>query len=205
MVAVTHGGGDEGGNVSRVCRRSPGRRVDPASASASHSRRAAGAFQISGTCFWFGGPDLSLSSKLNGVVGQAGSVAVGALTLRAAETPASGAPVIVMVRPHRVHIHPKSRSGCRRLAQAAAAGCLIERHAEQIQNRRDKADGVDRRDREQQGNRQRHGRSRACRRVDCDAGHGRSSNTSVSVTSQSSSMSSPSPNGCGAAVVGFST
>jgi putative spermidine/putrescine transport system ATP-binding protein len=47
------------------------------------------------------------TNKLNGVVTRAGSVAVGPLTLRAAETPASAVEVVVMVRPHRIHIQPK--------------------------------------------------------------------------------------------------
>jgi putative spermidine/putrescine transport system ATP-binding protein len=47
------------------------------------------------------------TNKLNGMVGQPGSVAVGLVTLRAATTPASGTAVVVMVRPHRIRIQPK--------------------------------------------------------------------------------------------------
>jgi putative spermidine/putrescine transport system ATP-binding protein len=45
------------------------------------------------------------TNKLDGIAGPPGSVAVGPLALHANETPANGVKVVLMVRPHRIHIH----------------------------------------------------------------------------------------------------
>jgi len=47
------------------------------------------------------------TNKLAGSVADLGLVAVGPLTLRAAETPPKGSAVTVMIRPHRIEIRPK--------------------------------------------------------------------------------------------------
>jgi putative spermidine/putrescine transport system ATP-binding protein len=47
------------------------------------------------------------TNKLKGTAGEPDVVAAGPLTLRAGETPAKGTNVLVMIRPHRIHIGPK--------------------------------------------------------------------------------------------------
>jgi len=64
------------------------------------------------------------TNKLAGRVSDAGRVAVGPLTLLAAETPPKGRAVTVMIRPHRIEIRPK-RSGRAETRGNVAAGRVV--------------------------------------------------------------------------------
>jgi putative spermidine/putrescine transport system ATP-binding protein len=64
------------------------------------------------------------TNKLNGTVAEAGLVALGPLTLRAAETPVKGSAVTVMIRPHRIEIRPK-RAGRTEARGNVATGRIV--------------------------------------------------------------------------------